>query len=77
MAKAEAEMVVAASKFKNDEFPMGRRGMFGSRQGFGVKDYFMKANHETMTVILMCVMQFCFISISPDRLWIAARTSSL
>ena len=24
--KAEAEMVVAASKFKNEEFPMGRCG---------------------------------------------------
>ena len=22
-------------------------------QGFGVKDYYMKANHETMTVILI------------------------
>jgi 2-keto-3-deoxy-L-rhamnonate aldolase RhmA len=51
--RAEAEMVVAASKFKNDEFPMGRRGMFLSRQGFGVPDYYMKANHETMTVILI------------------------
>ena len=51
--RAEAEMVVAASKFKNDEFPMGRRGMFLSRQGFGVPDYYMKANHETMAVILI------------------------
>ena len=51
--RAEAEMVVAASKFKNDEFPMGRRGMFLSRQGFGVSDYYMKANHETMAVILI------------------------
>ena len=30
-----------------------RRGMFGSRQGFGVSDYYMKANHETLTVILI------------------------
>lgn len=45
--------VVAASKFKNEEFPMGRRGMFLSRQGFGVQDYYMQANHETMTVILI------------------------
>ena len=37
--KAEAEMVVAASKFKNEEFPMGRRGMFLSRQGFGVRSH--------------------------------------
>ena len=27
--------------------------MFGSRQGFGVSDYYMKANHETLTVILI------------------------
>ena len=32
---------------------MGRRGMFLSRQGFGVQDYYMQANHETMTVILI------------------------
>jgi hypothetical protein len=51
--KAEAETVVAACKFKNEEFPMGRRGMFVSRQGFGVADYFMQANHETLCVVLI------------------------
>ena len=41
--KAEAEMVVAASKFKElPKFPQGRRGMFMSRQGFGVDNYFMQ-----------------------------------
>ena len=32
---------------------MGRRGMFVSRQGFGVSDYFMPANHETLCVVLI------------------------
>eukprot|EP00039_Didymoeca_costata_P021084 m.343357 g.343357 ORF g.343357 m.343357 type:complete len:645 (-) comp22718_c0_seq1:1458-3392(-) len=51
--KEEAETVVAACKFKTEKFLNGRRGMFVSRQGYGVKDYFMKANDSTLSVILL------------------------
>ena len=51
--KQEAEVVAAGAKFKNAEFPNGRRGMFPSRQSYGGQDYYMKANHETLTVILI------------------------
>lgn len=51
--KAEAEVVAAACKFKTKEFPNGRRGMWVSRQGYGVQDYFMNANATTMCVILI------------------------
>lgn len=45
----EARAVVDASKFG----PIGHRGMFGSRQGFGVPDYLHKANDETLVIILI------------------------
>ncbi|MEE2738698.1 MAG: aldolase/citrate lyase family protein [Planctomycetota bacterium] len=47
--KEEAENVVAGGKFP----PAGLRGMFTSRQGFGVEDYFVTANDQTLLVILI------------------------
>lgn len=46
---AEAQAVVDAAKFH----PIGHRGMFGSRQGYGDPDYVHKANDETLTVVLI------------------------
>jgi len=45
----EARAVVDAAKFG----PIGHRGSATSRQGIGVTDYFAKANHETMVVVLI------------------------
>src|SRR5262245_4672510 len=47
--RAEAEAVVAAGKFA----PLGRRGMFTSRQGFGVGDYFKTANDQSLLIVLI------------------------
>jgi 4-hydroxy-2-oxoheptanedioate aldolase len=47
--RAEAETVVAAGKFA----PHGKRGMFTSRQGFGVDDYFKTANDQSMLMVLI------------------------
>ncbi len=47
--KEEAQNVVAGGKFA----PIGQRGMFLSRQGLGVQDYFKVANDETVLVILI------------------------
>lgn len=47
--KEEAQNVVAGGKFA----PIGQRGMFLSRQGYGVSDYFQVANDETLLVILI------------------------
>jgi 4-hydroxy-2-oxoheptanedioate aldolase len=47
--RADAEAVVAAGKFA----PLGRRGMFTSRQGFGVDDYFKTANDQSLLVVLI------------------------
>ena len=47
--KEEAQNVVAGGKFA----PIGQRGMFMSRQGLGVSDYFKVANDETVLVILI------------------------
>ena len=47
--KADAELVVKASKFS----PIGQRGMFTSRQGIGVDDYFNKANDETFVLVFI------------------------
>jgi len=47
--KEEAQNVVAGGKFA----PIGQRGMFLSRQGLGVKNYFDVANDETALVILI------------------------
>ena len=48
-SKADAELVVNASKFS----PLGQRGMFTSRQGIGVDDYFKKANDETFVLVFI------------------------
>jgi len=47
--KQDAELVVNASKFS----PLGQRGMFTSRQGIGVEDYFKKANEETFVLVFI------------------------
>ncbi len=47
--RAEGEAVVAAGKFA----PLGKRGMFTSRQGFGVDDYFHTANDQSLLVVLI------------------------
>jgi 4-hydroxy-2-oxoheptanedioate aldolase len=47
--RAEAEAVVEAGKFA----PLGKRGMFTSRQGFGVGDYFHTANDQSLLVVLI------------------------
>ena len=46
---AEAEAVVRAAKFA----PLGQRGMFTSRQGFGVGDYFRTANDQSLLIVLI------------------------
>ncbi len=47
--KAEAENVVNAAKFA----PIGKRGLFVSRQGYGVSDYVKIANDHTLLIILI------------------------
>ena len=47
--RAEAENVVQGGKFA----PIGERGMFTSRQGHGVEDYFAHANDETALIVLI------------------------
>jgi len=47
--RAEAEAVVEAAKFA----PLGRRGMFTSRQGFGVGDYLKTANDQSLLIVLI------------------------
>jgi 4-hydroxy-2-oxoheptanedioate aldolase len=47
--REEAQNVVDGGKFS----PMGQRGMFLSRQGFGVPDYFTTANDHTLLVVLI------------------------
>ena len=47
--RAEAEAVVDAGKFA----PLGRRGMFTSRQGFGVDNYFEVANDQSLLIVLI------------------------
>ena len=47
--KAEAENVVAGGKFA----PIGQRGLFTSRQGYGVTDYLKKANDATSLIVLI------------------------
>ena len=47
--RAEAEAVVEAGKFA----PLGKRGMFTSRQGFGVGDYFKTANDQSLLMVLI------------------------
>lgn len=45
----DANAVIDAAKYA----PIGRRGMFGPRQSFGVTDYLKKANDQTMVVVLI------------------------
>ena len=47
--KVEAQNVVDGGKFA----PIGHRGMFISRQGYGVDNYFEVANSETLLVVLI------------------------
>jgi 4-hydroxy-2-oxoheptanedioate aldolase len=47
--QAEAEAVVEAAKFA----PLGKRGMFTSRQGFGVDGYLKTANEQSLLLILI------------------------
>ena len=47
--RAEAKAVVEAAKFA----PLGKRGMFTSRQGFGVGDYFKTANDQSLLIVLI------------------------
>jgi 4-hydroxy-2-oxoheptanedioate aldolase len=47
--RAEAEALVEAAKFA----PLGKRGMFTSRQGFGVGDYLKTANDQSLLIVLI------------------------
>ncbi len=47
--RAEAEAVVEAAKFA----PIGKRGMFTSRQGFGVDNYLGTANDQSLLIVLI------------------------
>src|SRR5947207_8120600 len=47
--RAHAEAFVAAAKFA----PLGKRGMFTSRQGFGVGDYLKSANDQSLLIALI------------------------
>ncbi len=47
--RAEALAVVDAAKFA----PIGKRGMFTSRQGFGVGDYLKTANDQSLLIVLI------------------------
>ncbi len=47
--REEAENVVQGGKFA----PIGQRGMFTSRQGHGVEDYFSQANDQSLLVVLI------------------------
>ena len=47
--KEEAQNVVAGGKFA----PIGQRGMYTSRQGYGVPDYLQVADDESLLIILI------------------------
>src|SRR5215211_3117949 len=47
--KAEAQNVVDSAKFA----PIGKRGMFTSRQGYGVENYLKVANDHTLLIVLI------------------------
>ena len=47
--REEAELVVDSAKYA----PIGTRGMFGTRQGYGVADYLDHANDETFVCVLI------------------------
>src|SRR5437667_8677026 len=46
--RAQAEAVVAAGKFS----PLGKRGMYTSRQGSGVRDSLQTANDQSLLIVL-------------------------
>jgi 4-hydroxy-2-oxoheptanedioate aldolase len=48
-SRAEAQAVVEGAKFA----PLGKRGMFTSRQGFGVGDYLKTANDQSLLIVLI------------------------
>src|SRR2546421_11660608 len=48
-SRAEAEAAVEAAKFA----PIGKRGMFTSRQGFAVTDYLKTANDQSALMVLI------------------------
>ncbi len=47
--RAEVQNVVDSAKFA----PIGKRGMFSGRQGYGVPDYFTTANDHTLLIVLI------------------------
>ena len=47
--KEDAENVVEGGRFQ----PQGKRGMYTSRQGTGVADFFRKANAEVLLIVLI------------------------
>ena len=47
--RADAENLVAGGKFP----PLGKRGLYTSRQGYGVGDYLARANDETLLIALI------------------------
>jgi 4-hydroxy-2-oxoheptanedioate aldolase len=47
--REDAQTVVRAAKFS----PIGKRGMYGSRQGLGDPDFFHKANDETLIIVFI------------------------
>jgi 4-hydroxy-2-oxoheptanedioate aldolase len=47
--RAEAEAVVEAAKFA----PLGKRGMYTSRQGYAVPDYLKTANAHSLLIVLI------------------------
>ena len=47
--RADAENIVAGGKFP----PLGKRGLFIGRQGYGVDDYLARANDETLLIALI------------------------
>jgi len=47
--RAEAQAAVEAAKFA----PVGKRGMFTSRQGFSVEDYLKTANDQSLLIVLI------------------------
>ena len=48
-SRAEATAAVASAKFA----PLGNRGMYTSRQGFGVDNYFKAANDQSLLIVLI------------------------
>ena len=47
--KAQAQNVVDGGKFA----PVGKRGMYTSRQGFGVENFFAIANEQSLLIVLI------------------------